>query len=76
MVKAFTDAGPPPSSISKVFEGANSRLQHFQSWEVSHVGRDGNMAAHILAKYAKCVDECFIWVEDTPLSFQTKFSKI
>ena len=60
VVKTFTDAGPPPSSISKVIEGAFSQLEHFQSWEVSHVGRDGNMAAHILAKYAKCVDDCFI----------------
>ena len=66
MVKAFTDAGPPPSLISKVIEGANLWLQHFQSWEASHVGRNGNMAAHLLAKYAKCVDDCIIWVEDTP----------
>lgn len=43
VVKAFTDAGPPPSSISKVIEGANLWLQHFQSWEASHVGRNGNM---------------------------------
>ena len=31
VVKAFIDAGPPPSSISKVIEGANLWLQHFQS---------------------------------------------
>ena len=76
VVKAFTDAGPPPSSIGKVIEGANLRLQLFQSWEASHVGRNGNMATHLLAKYAKCVSDCIIWVEDTPLLYQTKFSKM
>lgn len=76
VVKAFTDAGFTPSLISKMIERANFRLQHFQSCEASHLGRNGNMAAHLLAKYAKCVDGCIIWVEDTPLLYQTEFSKM
>lgn len=47
VVMAISDAGTTLSSISKVIKGVRLWLQHFHSWMVSHVGRNGNMAAHL-----------------------------
>ena len=49
----------------KVIEEMRLWLLQFNSWTTSHVGRNGNMVAHQLAKHAKFEDEC-VWVEDTP----------
>ena len=56
------------SSIRKVVEGILVDLRKFNSWDVNHTRRSGNNAAHILARQAKCLNMCNIWVEDTPPS--------
>ena len=55
-----------PSSIRKVVEGILEGLRMFNAWDVNHTRRSGNSAAHIMAKQAKFLNECNIWVEDTP----------
>nr|XP_023880097.1 uncharacterized protein LOC111992470 [Quercus suber] len=55
-----------PSSILKVVEGTRLELCCFDEWDISHTRRSGNSAAHVMAKYAKSVSDCIIWVEDTP----------
>lgn len=37
-----------------------------KSWKSSFTRRDGNKAAHQMAKYANHISDCIIWVEDTP----------
>ena len=55
-----------PSSIRKIIEGIMLGLRCFKAWEVSHTRRSGNFAAHIMARQAKFLNECNIWVEETP----------
>ena len=70
VVMAISDTVSAPSLIRKVIEEMRLWLLQFNSWTASHVGRNGNMVAHQLAKHAKFEDEC-VWVEDTP-SFVSK----
>ena len=63
-----------PSSIRKVVEGILERLRKFNTWDVNHTCRSGNITSHIMAKQAKFLNECNIWVEDTPpsIAFQVQ----
>ena len=65
VVKSF-NVQSPTSSIQKVIEGITMDLNVFDSWEVNHVCRTRNSTAHLMAKYAKSVIDCCVWVEDTP----------
>ena len=66
VMNALSGLNIPPSSIQKVVEGSMRFLQGFNGWEAKHVRRCNNGAAHSLAKYAKFVSDCVIWVKDTP----------
>ena len=57
-----------PNAIRKVVEGILVDLSKFNAWDVNHTRRSCNNAAHILARQAKCLNRCNIWVEDTPPS--------
>lgn len=57
-----------PSSIRKVAEGILEDLRKFNAWEDNHTRKSGNIVAHIMAKQAKFLNVCHIWVEDTPPS--------
>ena len=67
VVKAITDAASCPSSILKVVEGINVGLGSLRQWSVKHTSKQTNFAMHIMAREARCLHECHIWVEDTPL---------
>ena len=56
----------PASIIQKVVKGPQRCLSHFKTWRVEHVKRNNDRAAHLLARNALFVDDCVIWVEDTP----------
>ena len=66
MVQSLGKQSIPPSSIRLVVNGIWEGLKFFNAWELSHVRRGGNKAAHILARQAKFLNDCNIWVEDTP----------
>ena len=57
-----------PNAIRKVVEGILMDLSKFNAWDVNYTRRSSNNAAHILARQAKCLNRCKIWVEDTPPS--------
>ena len=56
----------PPISIRPIIEGATHWRQKVQVWTTNHVQRTGNVAAHLMARNAKLVSDCVVWVEDTP----------
>ena len=68
--KTVTDAlagrCSPPSSIQMIIEGPWRWSQNVQEWQVSHVCRTSNCAAHLMARNAKLVNDSIVWVEDTP----------
>lgn len=67
VVRAITDAVLGPSSILKVVEGVKMGLGSFKHCLVSHASRQTNVVAHIMAREARGIHDCHIWVEDTPL---------
>ena len=66
VVSSLCKQGLMQSSVPKVVEGTRLGLRWFAAWEVAHTRRGCNSAAHIMARHAKFVNECDIWVEDTP----------
>ena len=66
VVNAITNAVSQPNSILKVVEGIKLGLGSFKHWLVSHISRHDNFAAHIMAREARGIHDCQIWVEDTP----------
>jgi ribonuclease HI len=45
---------------------ARQRLESFHSWRISHVRREGNMAAHLLAKFAVSQPSQCVWFNYCP----------
>ena len=66
MVNALRVLSMSPNSILKVVKGTRLELSCFDEWDISHTRRSGNSAAHVMARYAKLVSNCIIWVEDSP----------
>ena len=48
----------------------------FRTVYVSHVRRQGNKPAHILANYALSLNEYVVWIEETPCCIEKPSSKI
>ena len=46
----------PPMVVSNVLTGIAYKLQDFRSVQVSHVKHQGNKLVHLLAKFAKEID--------------------
>ena len=66
VVNSLSESGLLPSSILTVIEGTRMSLRGFDSWEINHICRAKNSAAHLMAKHAKFVFDYNVWVEDTP----------
>ena len=66
VVNAIHDQSVVSSSIQHVIEGIGVDLRCFDAWKVSHICRETNSTAHILARNAKSLLDRVIWVKDTP----------
>ena len=77
--KTVTDAlagrCAPPSSIQMIIEGSWRGSLNVQEWQISHVCRASNCAAHLMARNANLVNDSIVWVEDTPPILQCQLFK-
>ena len=62
VIQALKGVDAPATPILKIVEGTRNYLQTFCSWKAVHTNRGNNLAAHLLAREAKHVEECVIWV--------------
>ncbi|XP_075633722.1 uncharacterized protein LOC142606223 [Castanea sativa] len=63
---ALCDFSPAPSSIAAVIQGIQDMSSDFRSVGYSHVRRQGNLPAHLLAKYASSITDYVAWIEEDP----------
>ena len=66
VINSLHTPGLSQSCVQKVIDGIRMDLCCFTAWEVSHTRRSCNNAAQLLARYAKFITDCDIWVKDTP----------
>ena len=56
----------PPVSVSNVLAGVINQLSRFRHWSITHIKRQGNVPAHLLAQHAKDVEDYVAWLEEYP----------
>lgn len=66
IVNAFKEASPPPTLVAAVLYNVKSISHEFHSVEFSHICRQGNRPAHLLAKHACGIVDLSVWIEKNP----------
>ena len=66
MIQALKGTTTPPSMVSAVTQGILDLSMGFNRVEFSHVKRQGNRSAHVLAKHALGIIDFIAWIEETP----------
>ena len=64
--RALYETSLPPSSAEPVIMGMHAFSKDFCRIDYSHVRRQGNRPAHLLAKYALGTVDFTVWIEDNP----------
>ena len=66
LVRTLCGLSSPPSTIDSLVVGMQHMCSKFRMVYVSHVRRQGNKPAHILAKNALSLNASVVWIEETP----------
>ena len=66
MIQALKGTTTPPFVVSAVTQGILDLSMGFNRVEFSHVKRQGNRPAHVLAKHALGIADFIAWIEETP----------
>ena len=64
--KALCDTSSPPSAVEPVTIGMQALCRDFRRVKFSHVRRQGNRLAHLLAKHAQSISDFSSWIEENP----------
>jgi ribonuclease HI len=67
VVLALSETDANLSRYGQIIEDAKVVLRGFRSWEVRHVYRQANMAAHGLSKEAAAYESERVWLEEVPI---------
>ena len=65
VINALKELSPPPSSVVAIISSSLLVSQEFRH-VFSHVRRQGNKPAHLLAKYTLGIDDFSVWLEEDP----------
>ena len=63
---ALCEVSNPPSSVAAVVQGMQEMCREFLGVMFSHVRRQGNKPAHLLAKHARGIVDFIAWIQETP----------
>ena len=66
MVNALAGYSSPPSVVASIIQGIHEIGMEFRQVQFSHVKRQGNMPAHLVAKNAYSIVNDIVWVEEHP----------
>ena len=66
IINALQGHSTPPASVVNVVAGTLNHASLFRRWKFSHIKRQGNVPAHVLAQHAKNVEDYIAWVEECP----------
>ncbi|KAL0006387.1 hypothetical protein SO802_013948 [Lithocarpus litseifolius] len=64
--KAIQGSVTMPPSIQNIVYGILVQLQTFRYFDISHVKRQGNVPAHLLAQHALHVEDFHAWLDECP----------
>ena len=70
VIDALMGCSSPPTSIQMIIEGIQRQI-----WKARYVRRTIIMAAHLMARNAKFVNDSVIWVEDIPPIIEYQVTK-
>ncbi|KAF5465338.1 hypothetical protein F2P56_015356 [Juglans regia] len=66
-VQALKQEEDQLSSFGMYVSEAKMKLSNFESWNVTHIKRSGNVMAHVLAQDALVISDVIVTMEDIPL---------
>ncbi|XP_075659121.1 uncharacterized protein LOC142629001 [Castanea sativa] len=64
--RALCETSDPPSSMATIIQGVQELSKEFRGIEFSHVRRQGNNPAYLLAKHALGVVDYMTWIKENP----------
>lgn len=64
--RALNELASPPSSVDAIIMGIQDASADFHHIAFTHVSRQGNKPAYLLAKYAKSIDNILVWIKEIP----------
>ena len=64
--RALNELASPPPSVDAVIVGIQDASADFHHIAFTHVGRQGNKPAQLLAKYAKSINNVLVRIEEIP----------
>ena len=63
---ALSEVSTPPSSVAAIIQGMQEMCKEFSGVMFSHVRRQGNQPAHLLAKHARGIVDFTAWIQENP----------